>query len=407
MKRRLPLLVLVTASCTLGALGPLATPASAQIFDKLGKAAVQAKAAHDDLTFTDEEEQDLGKQVSAKIRERFGVVQDPAIHRYVTLVGLALASESKRPNLPWTFIVLDTDAVNAFAAPGGYVHITRGALAMMSSEAELAGVLGHELTHVTEKHTIAALKKAKGVDLAMKASGKGDSKITAGLVDTMKDAVIQGYGQKEELESDTKGLALANGVGYAPTGLPGFLQKLADRNKGSNEKRGLFASHPAMQERLDKMNAQIKRDKLAASATLEARLRKYVTYKPVPQSGIATVQSGSAGLAGGSDSGGSKNAKASDKDNKSADSKTADNKTAKNDSGDDSKKKSGGGFGLSKLGSSFGGGEKKEAQVVGSGAGRGLGDPEVNAKGGANPALVAVKVTPAELETFKKEGKLS
>jgi predicted Zn-dependent protease len=403
MKRRLPLLVLVTASCTLGALGPLARPASAQIFDKLGKAAVQAKAAHDDLTFTDEEEQDLGKQVSAKIRERFGVVQDPAIHRYVTLVGLALASGSKRPNLPWTFIVLDTDAVNAFAAPGGYVHITRGALAMMSSEAELAGVLGHELTHVTEKHTIAALKKAKGVDLAMQASGKGDSKITAGLVDKMKDAVIQGYGQKEELESDAKGLALANSVGYAPTGLPDFLQKLADRNKGNNEKRGLFASHPAMQERLDKMNAQIKRDKLAATATLEARLKKYVSYKPVPQSGIATVQAGSSGLAGGSDSGGSKNTKTANKDDKSADTKTA--KKA-DDSDDDSQKKKGG-FGLSKLGSGFGGGEKKEAQVVGSGAGRGLGDPEVNAKGGGNPALVAVKVTPADLETFKKEGKLS
>jgi len=337
--------------------------------------------------------------VSAKIRERFGVVQDPAIHRYVSLVGLVLASESKRPNLPWTFIVLDTDAVNAFAAPGGYVHITKGALALMSNEAELAGVLGHKLTHVTEKHTIAALKKAKGVDLAMQASGKGDSKITAGLVDKMKDAVIQGYGQKEELEADTKGLALANKVGYASSGLPGFLQKLADRNKGSNDKHGLFASHPAMQERLDKMHAQITRDNLNATATLEARLKKYVSYKPVPLSGIATVQAGSSGLAGSS--GGSKKSDdAKAKDDKSGD------KTAKksDDSGDDSKKK--GGFGLSKLGG-FGGGEKKEAQVVGSGAGRGLGDPEVDAKGGANPKLVAVTITPAEVETFKKEGKLS
>jgi beta-barrel assembly-enhancing protease len=393
MIRRLSWLVLT--------LGLAAAPADAQIFDKIGKAASQAKQAHDDLTFTDQEEQDLGKQVSAKIRERFGVVQDPAIHRYVTLVGLALASESTRPNLPWTFIVLDTDAVNAFAAPGGYVHITRGALALMSSEAELAGVLGHELTHVTEKHTIAALKKAKGVDLAMQASGKGDSKITAGIVDKMKDAVIQGYGQKEELEADAKGLGLANKVGYAPSGLPGFLQKLVDRNKGSNQKHGLFASHPAMQERLDKMHAQIAHDKLTSTATLEARLKKYVSYKPVPLSGIATVQSGSAGLAGGSDSGGSKSAK-------SKDDKAADNETAKktDDSDDDASKKKSGGFGLSKLGGFGGGGDKKEAQVVGSGAGRGL-DPEVDAKGGSNPKLVTVNVTPAEVETFKKEGKLS
>jgi beta-barrel assembly-enhancing protease len=398
MKSRLPLLVLAGV-CGVSAIAPRL--ASAQLLDKIGKAATQAKQAHDDLTFTDEEEQDLGRQVSAKIRERFGVVQDPAIHRYVTLVGLSLAEESKRPGLPWTFIVLDTDAVNAFAAPGGYVHITRGALAMMSSEAELAGVLGHELTHITEKHTIAALKKATGTDIALKASGKGDSKITAGIVDKMKDAVITGFGQKEELEADAKGLALANKVGYAPAGLPGFLQKLVDRNKGATEKHGLFASHPAMEERLNKMNAQIKRDKLDASATLEARLKKYVTYKPVPLSGIATVQSGSAGLAGGSGGGSKKDANA-----KGADGKTASNaKNADANAEDDSSKKKSGGFGLSKLGN-FGGGDKKQAQVTGSGAGRGL-DPEVDAKGGPNPALVAVKVTPADVETFKKEGKLS
>jgi len=127
MKRWLPLLVLA-----IGCFTPSA-PASAQILDRLGKGVAQAKQAHDDLTFTDEEEQDLGRQVSAKIRERFGVVQDPAIHRYVSLVGMVLASDSKRPNLTWTFIVLDTDAVNAFAAPGGYVHITKGALSLMTS----------------------------------------------------------------------------------------------------------------------------------------------------------------------------------------------------------------------------------------------------------------------------------
>jgi beta-barrel assembly-enhancing protease len=405
MTRKLPLLVVVAGVCCGSSFAPAV--ASAQLLDKIGKAATQAKQAADDLTFTDEEEQDLGRQVSAKIRERFGVVQDPAIHRYVSLVGLSLASESKRPGLPWTFIVLDTDAVNAFAAPGGYVHITKGALALMSNEAELAGVLGHELTHITEKHTIAALKKAKGTDLAMKASGKGDSKITAGIVEKMKDAVITGFGQKEELEADAKGLALANKVGYAPNGLPGFLQKLVDRNKGTNEKHGLFASHPAMEERLNKMNAQIPREKLTASATLEARLKKYVSYKPVPLSGIATVQSGSAGLAGsGGSSGGGSKKSSSDGDAKASDGK---NTTAKNtasaDADDDSSKKKSGGFGLSKL-SGFGGGEKKQAQVTGSGAGRGL-DPEVDAKGGPNPAVVAVKLTPADVEAFKKEGKLS
>ena len=92
---------------------------------------------------TDAEEQQLGAAVSERIRTRYGVVQDAAVHRYVALVGTALAQVSAGPNLAWNFIVLDTDGVNALAAPGGYVHITRGALSLMKSEAELADVPDH------------------------------------------------------------------------------------------------------------------------------------------------------------------------------------------------------------------------------------------------------------------------
>ena len=201
------------------------------------------------------------------MRQRFGVVQDAAVHKYVTLVGAVLVTNSSRPNLPWTFIVLDTDAVNAFAAPGGFVHITKGALAMMANEAELAGVLGHELIHITEKHTIAYLKKSAATGLAMDASGKGDNKISAAVVGKMKDVVLQGFGRKEEMESDEKGLALANKAGYAPSGLGGFLQKLADRNKTSTEKRGLFASHPEMNDRIKKLG------ELAAKMNVDGHAR--------------------------------------------------------------------------------------------------------------------------------------
>src|SRR5207247_6674767 len=92
-------------------------------------------------------------------------VQDPAIHKYVSLVGTALAEHSERPGLAWTFIVLDTDGVNAFASPGGIVHITRGALGLITNEAELAGVLGHEIGHVAHKHTVNASRKNKAVQL--------------------------------------------------------------------------------------------------------------------------------------------------------------------------------------------------------------------------------------------------
>ena len=94
---------------------------------QLGSVLKRAKQASD-LHLSDEEEQKLGEAVSEKIRARYGVVQDPAIHKYVTLVGGTLAIASTRPSLNWRFVVLDTDGVNALAAPGGIVHITRGAL---------------------------------------------------------------------------------------------------------------------------------------------------------------------------------------------------------------------------------------------------------------------------------------
>ena len=95
------------------------------------------------------------------MRIRYGVVQDPAVHRYVTLVGLALAGETNRADLPWKFIVLDTDGVNAFAAPGGFIFVTRGLYATCATEEQLAAVLAHEVAHVTLRHGLAAIKNER------------------------------------------------------------------------------------------------------------------------------------------------------------------------------------------------------------------------------------------------------
>jgi predicted Zn-dependent protease len=132
-----------------------ATPAYAQL-GGIGKRLGQAKDAHDkvaDLNISEQDERKLGEEVSALVRKEFGVVQDAAVTKYVTLVGTMLTQASTRPALKWEFIVLDTDGVNAFAAPGGIVHITNGALGLIKSEGELAGVLGHEVAQVNTKQT--------------------------------------------------------------------------------------------------------------------------------------------------------------------------------------------------------------------------------------------------------------
>lgn len=353
-------------------------PAFAQLgqLGKIAKGVEKGLQVRDIAQITDQEEQELGAQVSDRIRQRYGVVQDAAVHKYVSLVGTVIVQASSRPGLPWKFIVLDTDAVNAFAAPGGYVHVTRGALGLIRNEAELAGVLGHEITHVTGKHTLKAIQKSKAVQFGTSETLSGNQVLLQQLADKTYEHIIENsFDRDEEREADNVGVTVANKVGYAPSGLSGFLQRLADRNKASAEKRGLFASHPDMKDRIDRMAKLIKSGKLTATATVEARYRKYISYEPKAQTEIATIEAGSAGLTGGA----------------SSTTKTEEPKK------EEEKKK---GFGLGRL-MRPAGAEKQTAQVTASGGARGV-DPERDAKGGSNPRIVAVGLTPAEIAEFKK-----
>ena len=362
-----------------------ASPAAAQFGGLLEQGAKRAKQVSD-FNWSDEEKAALGAKVSELVRQRYGVVQDAAVHKYVTLVGRTVAEKSTRPGLPWTFVVLDTDAVNAFAAPHGYVHITRGALALMNDESELAGVLAHEIVHVSEEHTIDALKKNTIKSAAAEQVTGGNAMIEFLANAAYNNILDNAYSRGDEGAADTMGITLTSKAGYAPQGLGAFLTTLAERNKSATEKRGLFSSHPEMQARQDKLASTITRDKLAGTQLVADRFKATIKYKPVPQSQIATVAAGTKGLAGGSTA----------KDSKSTSATPAEEPAAP------PKKK---GFGLGKL-VSGGGSETKSAQVVGSGGARGL-DPEKDAKGGTNPAIVAVKVTPADMQAFKKAGSLT
>ena len=351
-------------------------PAAAPQIGSIMKKAGQLR----DLQISEEEEIKIGASVSEKVRARYGVVQDQAVHRYVALVGALLVQKSSRPTLPFTFVVLDTDGVNAFAAPGGFIHITRGALALMSSEAELAGVLGHEIVHVTAKHTIKAIQKGKMIQMGADETLSNNPELFQKIVDKTSELVLAGFGRNEELEADRVGVSLADSEGYAPAGLSDFLKRLTERNKSATEKQGLFASHPEMQERLDRIAKDIAAKKLAATVTLADRYKANITFTPRAQADIAGVADGTAGLAGGTSK------------------KTEDADAAKPD---EPKKK---GFGLGSL-MKPAGSEKKQAEVTGSGASRGV-DTERNAKGGSNPALVVVQITPADLDAFRKQGSL-
>lgn len=356
----------------------LASPAYAQLGGLGGalKKAAEKKQALDDLTIDDAEERQLGENVSAEIRKRFGVVQDPAIHKYVSLVGTAMARLSDRPNLAWTFIVLDTDGVNAFASPGGFVHITRGALGLIQNEAELAGVLGHELAHVVRKHTVNAIQKNKAIGAGINQAAGGRSELLNRMAKQAYEQILENnFDRGDELDADKVGIQLAQKVGYADA-LPDFLARLADRNKDQAERNGMFASHPETKERIEKgrqAGAVVK-----TTALVEARYKSTVKYDVPALTSIAVVTEGSAGLAGSSKP-------------------PAKDPTKDNESKDEPKRR---GFGLSALKPTTGQ-EKQSTQVSASGGARGLGADRA-AKGGSNPAIVRVTVTPADVDAFRK-----
>ena len=202
-----------------------------------------------DIELTEQEEVQIGEKISAKVREKYGVVQDPAVHKYVTLVGTALARKSTRSTLAWHFIVLDTDGVNAFAAPGGYVHITRGTLALMKSEAQLAGVLGHEVGHVVARHASEQIAKSQlaqtlvGAVAVAGSDDRGRGQQAAQLGALVAQLVQLRYGRQDELQADALGVDLMSDARYHPQALVEVMAILA-RAGGRSRAPEFLSSHP-------------------------------------------------------------------------------------------------------------------------------------------------------------------
>ncbi len=220
---------------------------------------------------SEEQEQKLGAQWAATLLGAAPLVNDAGLQTYVNELGLWIALHSERPNLPWKFGVLDSPNINAFATPGGYVLVTRGLMAEMRDEAELAGVLAHEIAHVVKKHHLNAILKAQGASFGAELLGKyadnklGKGEVTDKLVGGLKEISLRGLDKGDEYQADRMALVLAARAGYDPFGLPRVLQKLETLNAKDSSLALLFETHPAPTARLDALEAAAG-DKLDAFA---------------------------------------------------------------------------------------------------------------------------------------------
>jgi predicted Zn-dependent protease len=207
------------------------------------------------------EEIAIGRDVAARLLGAAPLVADPRLQRYVNHVGRWLAAQTERPDLPWQFGVLDHPNVNAFAVPGGTVFITRGLLEKMRNEAELAGVLGHEIVHVLRKHHLKAIQKGAQTALA----GEGLSAALRERAGPARDKLIafgtemysRGLDKSDELEADRLGIVIAARAGYDAYGLPSVLQTLQAMNAQDSAIALMFKTHPAPGERLDSIGERM------------------------------------------------------------------------------------------------------------------------------------------------------
>lgn len=265
-----------------------AAPASAQFNLDLNKLLDIGKKATQLREVPPEEEQEIGRGVAANLVGIAPLVPDTGLQRYVNAVGEWLALHAERPELQWRFGVLDTSDVNAFATPGGYVFVTRGLLAQMDSEAELAGVLAHEMAHVLRRHHLKAIQKSAlvgiGVDVAsflaaQKGAQRADTLARVAAVGT--ELYARGLDRDDELEADRMGVVIAARAGYNVYGLAEVLQALEARNPGDSQVALMFKTHPAPRARLDALEKVMvpALDRYAGQPSIEARFKQVVRYR--------------------------------------------------------------------------------------------------------------------------------
>ena len=209
----------------------------------------------------------FGQSIAARVLGRVPLYTNPQVTRYVNLVGRAVAMHASRPELSYRFAILDSDEVNAYSAPGGYIFLTRGALQTLQDEAELAAVLAHEIAHITQRHIVKQFNIRGSDESATSSVGR----LLGGSSDSARIAISQavdkavsmlfetGYNHRDELESDQVASVILAMTGYDPSALHRYLNRL---NKANSGRKKVSRTHPPTTERLNELMKTMKAEGL-------------------------------------------------------------------------------------------------------------------------------------------------
>ena len=203
-----------------------------------------------------EEETRIGQQIAGNLLGAAPLVRDDALQRYVNRVGRWVSLQSERPDLVWRFGVIESDDLNAFAAPGGYVFLTKGLYRKLRNEAELAGVLGHEIGHVLRKHHLKLLQKSQGIAALggfLSGAAKNENQLVQNLIGSGAEIAARGLDKDAEYEADRIGVVLTARAGYEAYALPAVLAEIGHVSKSDKSVSLLFKTHPHPEERLGQL----------------------------------------------------------------------------------------------------------------------------------------------------------
>ncbi|MGD8871877.1 MAG: M48 family metalloprotease, partial [Gemmatimonadota bacterium] len=223
------------------------------------------------MLVSESQEISMGREADPQVRASMGVVDDPELQAYVSRIGQDLAAISERPDLPWTFTVIDDPVVNAFALPGGFIYVTRGILAQFESEAELAGVLGHEIGHVTARHSASQMSRQQLQQLGLGVGMIFSETVReyGGLAAAGLQLLNLRYSRGDESQADRLGLRYMARRGYDPDAMIGVFDMLAQVS-GSAESRApeWQLTHPYPENREATIRQQIAEGGYAAGGTV-------------------------------------------------------------------------------------------------------------------------------------------
>lgn len=241
----------------------------------LSACAVNPATGERELSLVSEgQEIQMGREADPQIVAQMGLYPDSSIQRYVRDIGLRLAAESERPDLPWTFRVLDDPTVNAFALPGGFIYITRGILTHLTNEAELAGVLGHEIGHVTARHSASQMSRAQLAQIGLVAGMVFSETVRdyAGVASQSLGLLFLKFGRDDESQADELGIRYMTREGYDPRELAGVMRMLSrtsELSSGGGRVPEWLSTHPDPANRSEAILSQVAAGDYAAATTVE------------------------------------------------------------------------------------------------------------------------------------------